>query len=47
MKETDINKWTTLIADKIKIRGVLCEYTPFFLRAFSQTVLCYEKKFSL
>ena len=29
-----------LIADKIKIRGVLCEYTPFLCGVFSQTFLC-------
>ena len=28
------------IVDKIKIRGVLCGYTPFLCGAFSQTFLC-------
>ncbi len=49
--ETLWDKWTKttsgLIADKIKIRGVLCEYTPFFAVLFLKQFYAYEKKFSL
>ena len=35
------------MVDKIKIRGVLCEYTPFLCGVFLKHSYAYEKKFSL